>query len=56
MILTTIYRIFFSWEEYETMRKFESENTKYKKVGEDTLGTTYEYRTDYSVEIKEGKE
>ncbi len=56
MILTTIYRIFFSWEEYETMRKFESENEKYIKVGEDTRGTTYEYQINCMVTIDGRKE
>ena len=49
MTVTTICRVFFHWYEYEAMLKFETENTKFKKIAEDTTGTTYEYRTDYVV-------
>ena len=48
MILITISRVFFHWYEYEAMLKFEKENPKYKKIAEDTAGTTYEYSI-YSV-------
>lgn len=56
MILTTISRVFFHWYEYKDMLKFEAENPKFKKIAEDTTGTTYEYRTDYVVDMTERKE
>lgn len=56
MILTTINRVYFHWYEYEAMLKFEAENQAYKKIAEDTMGTTYEYRTDYVVDTAERKE
>ena len=56
MILTTISRVFFHWYEYEAMLKFEAENPAYKKIAEDTVGTTYERRTDYVVDMAERKE
>ena len=49
MTVTTISRVFFHWYEYEAMLKFEAENPAYKKIAEDTTGTTYEYRTYYVV-------
>ena len=55
MILTTINRVFFHWYEYKDMLKFEAENPAYKKIAEDTVGTTYEYRTDYVVDMAERK-
>lgn len=48
MTVTTISRVFFHWYEYAAMLKFEAENPAYKKIAEDTTGTTYEYAT-YSV-------
>ncbi len=51
MTITTIYRIFFPWNEYEEMRKFESTHEQYRKISEDSLGAKYEYRTDYIVNL-----
>ena len=51
MTITTIYKIFFPLDEYEEMREFESTHEQYRKIAEDTLGTTYEYRTDYIVKL-----
>ena len=56
MIVTTIYRVFFHWYEYEAKIKFEKANPNYKKVAEDTIGTTYEYRTDQVMDVAERKE
>lgn len=56
MIVATIYRIFFTWKEYEAMRRFEAENTGYKKVSEDTTGTMFEYRADFHTVPEERKE
>lgn len=56
MILTTINRVYFHWYEYEAMLKFEAENPAYKKIAEDTMGTTYEYRTDYVMDMAGRKE
>ena len=56
MTVTTISRVYFHWYEYEAMLKFEAENPTYKKIAEDTTGTTYEYRTDYVVDMAERKE
>lgn len=56
MTVTTICRVFFHWYEYEAMLKFAAENPAYKKVAEDTAGTTYECRTEYVVDIEERKE
>lgn len=50
MTVTTISRVFFHWYEFEALIKFEKENPNYKKIAEDSIGTTYEYRTDYLVE------
>lgn len=50
MTVTTISRVFFHWYEFEAMLKFEAENPAYKKIAEDTTGTTYEYSTYYVVE------
>lgn len=50
MTITTISRVFFHWYEYTEMLKFEAENPAYKKIAEDTTGTTYEYSTYYVVE------
>ena len=55
MIITTISRVFFHWYEYQAMLKFEAENPSYKKIAEDTTGTTYEYRTEYVVDTAERK-
>ena len=55
MIVTTIYRIFFTWKEYEAMRRFEAENPGYKKVSEDTTGTLFEYRADFHTVPEERK-
>lgn len=43
MTITTIRRVYFRWYEYEAMLKFEKENPAYKKIAEDTTGTTYEW-------------
>lgn len=56
MTVTTISRVYFHWYEYQAMLKFEAENPAYKKIAEDTTGTTYEYRTDYVVDMAERKE
>ena len=56
MTVTTISRVYFHWYEYQAMLKFESENPAYKKIAEDTVGTTYERRTEYVVDIEERKE
>ena len=56
MTVTTISRVYFHWYEYAAMLKFEAENPAYKKIAEDTAGTTYEYRTDYVVDMAERKE
>ena len=53
MTITTISRVFFHWYEYEAMLKFEEENPLYKKIAEDTIGTTYELSTYYDTERKE---
>lgn len=53
MTITTSYKIFFPWEEYETMLKFEQEHPAYKKIGEDSLGAVYEYRYSYMVNLGE---
>lgn len=56
MTITTIYRVFFPWTEFQAMQEFEKMHTQYKKVGEDTLGTAYEYRTNYIVNLNEGEQ
>lgn len=56
MTITTISRVYFHWYEYEAMLKFEAENPAYKKVAEDTTGTTYEYATYSVVDMAERKE
>lgn len=56
MIITNICRVFMHWYEYEAMIKFEKENPNYKKVAEDTTGTTYEYRTDQVIDVTERKD
>ena len=56
MILTTISRVFFHWYEYEAVLKFEAENPAYKKIAEDTTGTTYECSACYAVDLEERKE
>lgn len=56
MIITNICRVYFHWYEYEAMIKFEQENLNYKKVAEDSTGTTYEHRTDYVMDVSERKE
>lgn len=53
MTITTTYRIFFSWNESAERYKFEHESPQYKKVSEDSVGTTYEYKTEYIVNFKE---
>ncbi len=47
MIVTTIYRVFFTWKEFQAMQEFEMRNAGYKKVYEDTTGVMYEYRADF---------
>lgn len=56
MIVTTIYRVFFTWKEFQAMKEFEAENTGYIKVSEDTTGTMFEYRADFHVDPAERKE
>lgn len=56
MIITNISRVFFHWYEYEAMVKFEKENPNYKKVAEDTTGTSYEYRLNQGIDVAERKE
>ena len=56
MTVTTISRVYFHWYEYEAMLKFAAENPAYKKIAEDTVGTTYEYKTDYVMDMAERKE
>ena len=56
MILITISRVFFHWYEFEAMLKFEAENPTYKKIAEDTIGTTYECSTYYVGDMEERKE
>jgi len=56
MTITTISRVFFHWYEFEAMLKFEAENPTYKKIAEDTTGTTYEYSTYYSADMVEREE
>ena len=55
MTIITIYRIFFPWDEFEARMKFEAESPQYVKIAEDTIGVTYEYRTDYFVNMAEEK-
>lgn len=55
MTVTTISRVFFHWYEYKEMLKFETENPKFKKIAEDTTGTTYEYSTYSVVDMAERK-
>lgn len=56
MTVTTISRVFFHWYEFEALIKFEKENPAYKKIAEDTTGTTYEYSTYYVADMEERKE
>lgn len=56
MTVTMISRVYFHWYEYKDMLKFEAENPTYKKIAEDTTGTTYEYKTDYVMDMAERKE
>ena len=56
MTITTIHRIHFSPNEYSEQLKFEQESPQYKKVSEDSIGTTYEYRTEYIVNFEENKD
>lgn len=56
MTVTTISRVFFHWYEFEALLKFEAENPAYKKIAEDTTGTTYEYSTYYVADMEERKE
>ena len=56
MTVTTISRVFFHWYEFEALLKFEAENPAYKKIAEDTTGTTYEYSTYYVVGTAERAE
>lgn len=53
MTITTIHRVHFSPNEYSEQLKFEHESPQYKKVSEDSIGTTYEYRTEYIVNFEE---
>jgi len=56
MIVTTIYRVFFSWKEFQAMKEFEDKNAGYKKVSEDTTGVMYEYRADFHTVPEEREE
>ena len=56
MTITTISRVYFHWYEYQAMLKFEAENPAYKKIAEDTTGTTYEYSTYSVVDMAERKD
>lgn len=56
MTVTMISRVYFHWYEYAAMLKFEAENPAFKKIAEDTVGTTYEYSTYYAVDLEERKE
>ena len=56
MTITTIYKIYFPWYEFEAQMKFEAENPQYVKIAEDSVGVTYEYRTDYVANLTERKE
>lgn len=56
MTVTTIYRVFFTWKEFQAMKEFEAKNAGYKKVGEDTTGVMYEYRADYHTAPADGKD
>lgn len=49
MTITTIYQIFFSWDEYDDLIEFESMHKNYRRIKEDTTGITYEYRSDYTI-------
>ena len=58
MIITTINRIFFSWDEFEEMQKFKeiAEKNGYRIVAEDTLGTRFEHEMNFVVDSKEKTE
>lgn len=56
MTITTIHRVHFSPNEFPEQVKFEQESPQYKKISEDSSGTTYEYRTDYIVNFAERRE
>lgn len=56
MTITTIHKIYFPWYEFEAQMKFEAENPQYVKIAEDSVGVTYEYRTDYVANLIERKE
>ena len=53
MIITTTTKVFFYWYERKAMLEFEEKNPAYKKIAEDTNGTTYEYNTYYYMERKD---
>ena len=53
MTITTIHRVHFAPNEFPEQVKFEQESPQYKKVSEDSSGTTYEYRTEYIVNFEE---
>ena len=58
MIITTINRIFFSWDEFEEMQKFKeiAERNGYRIVAEDTQGTRFEHEMNFVVDSKEKTE
>lgn len=55
MILTTIYRVKYHWDEFEAMNEFDktAKANGYNVVDEDLEGRTYEFRKDYTVGDKE---
>ena len=56
MTITTIHRVHFSPNEFSEQIKFEQESPQYHKISEDSLGVTFEYRTEYIVNFAERKE
>lgn len=56
MTITTIYRIFFPWNEHKEMQEFARAYKNYSKIAEDTTGTTYELQAVYTVNVNEGEQ
>lgn len=54
MMLTTIFQVYFHWNEYEQMLKFENESSEFRIVSQDTGGVLYEHRTSVFVNTKDG--
>lgn len=54
MIISTIYRVFIPFDEFDAMLEFESHYKNYIKIKEDTTGVTYEYRSDCTVKFQNG--